>query len=144
MFEKDKMCLMSATDYDDVDEFIDIALNSIFPSTEEIEPEILKEITNFLEDNESRVPSEDAEIVRGEIRKALIHFKNRPYLFNMRRKMELMLRGDDNWKRFTIAPASFLLELRKAGLNNEEIDLLQSSFKTAEKSYSLYKTIPSP
>lgn len=135
---------MIASEYDDVDEFIDITLNSIFPSTEGIEPQILKEITNFLEDNETRVPLEDAAIVRGEIRKALIHFKNRPYLFNMRRKMETLLRGDDNWKRFMIAPASFIEELRKAGLNNEEIDLLQSSFKSAEKSYSLFKTIPSP
>ncbi|MBY8999739.1 MAG: hypothetical protein KGD64_02385 [Candidatus Heimdallarchaeota archaeon] len=135
---------MSATDCDDVDEFLDIALNIIFPSSEAIEPQILKEITNFLEDSETRVPSEDAEIVRGEIRKALIHFKNRPYLYNVRRKMETLLRGDDNWKRFVIAPASFIEELRKAGLNNEEIDLLKSSFKTAEESYSLYKTIPSP
>lgn len=135
---------MIASEYDDVDEFIDIALNSIFPSTEEIEPQILKEITNFLEDSETRVPLEDAEIVRGEVRKALIHFKNRPYLFNMRRKMETLLRGDDNWKRFIIAPASFLVELRKAGLNNEEIDLLQNSFKSAEQSYSRLKTIPTP
>ncbi|MHA1347702.1 MAG: hypothetical protein ACTSVO_02370 [Candidatus Heimdallarchaeaceae archaeon] len=135
---------MIASEYDDVDEFIDIALNSIFPSTEEIEPQILKEITNFLEDSETRVPLEDAEIVRGEVRKALIHFKNRPYLYNMRRKMETLLRGDDNWKRFIIAPASFLVELRKAGLNNEEIDLLQNSFKSAEQSYSRFKTIPAP
>ncbi len=135
---------MIASEYDDVDEFINIALNSIFPSTEEIEPQILKEITHFLEDSETRVPLEDAEIVRGEIRKALIHFKNRPYLFNMRRKMETLLRGEGNWKRFIIAPDSFLEELRKAGLNNEEISLLQSSFKSAEKSYSRFKTIPSP
>ncbi len=135
---------MIASKYDDVDEFIDIALNSIFPSTEEIEPQILKEITLFLEDNEERVPLEDAEIVRGEIRKALIHFKNRPYLFNMRKKMETLLRGDDNWKRFMIAPASFIEDLRKAGLNNEEIDLLQSSFKSAKKSYTHFKAIPSP
>ena len=135
---------MIASEYDDVDEFIDIALNSIFPSTKGIEPQILKEITNFLEDSETRVPLEDAEIVRGEIRKALIHFKNRPYLFNMRRKMEKLLRGDDNWKRFMIAPASLLEELRKAGLNNEEIDLLRSSFKSAEKSYSIFKSIPTP
>ncbi len=135
---------MIASEYDDVDEFINIALNSIFPSTEEIEPQILKEITHFLEDSETRVPLEDAEIVRGEIRKALIHFKNRPYLFNMRRKMETLLRGEGNWKRFIIAPDSFLEELRKAGLNNEEIGLLQSSFKSAEKSYSRFKTIPSP
>lgn len=135
---------MIASEYDDVDEFIDIALNSIFPSTKGIEPQILKEITNFLEDSETRVPLEDAEIVRGEIRKALIHFKNRPYLFNMRRKMETLLRGDDNWKRFMIAPASLLEELRKAGLNNEEIDLLRSSFKSAEKSYSIFKSIPTP
>ncbi len=135
---------MIASNYDDVDEFIDIALNSIFPSTEVIEPQILKEITHFLEDNEERVPLEDAEIVRGEIRKALIHFKNRPYLFNMRKKMETLLRGDDNWKRFMIAPASFIEDLRKAGLNNEEIDLLQSSFKSAKKSYSRFKAIPSP
>ena len=135
---------MIASEYDDVDEFIDIALNSIFPSTEEIEPQILKEITHFLEDNETRVPLKDAEIVRGEIRKALIHFKNRPYLFNMRRKMETLLRGEGNWRRFMIAPDSFLEELRKAGLNNEEIGLLQSSFKSAKKSYSRFKTIPSP
>ncbi len=135
---------MIASEYDDVDEFINIALNSIFPSTEEIEPQILKEITHFLEDSETRVPLEDAEIVRGEIRKALIHFKNRPYLFNMRRKMETLLRGEGNWKRFMIAPDSFLEELRKAGLNNEEIGLLQISFKSAEKSYSRFKTIPSP
>jgi len=135
---------MIASKYDDADEFIDIALNSIFPSTEEIDPQILKEITHFLENNEGRVPLEDAEIVRGEIRKALIHFKNRPYLFNMRRKMEKLLRGDDNWKRFIIAPVNFIEDLRKAGLNNEEIDLLQSSFKSAKKSYSRFKTIPSP
>ena len=74
-------------DYD-TDEFIAIALNSIFPTTEVIEPEILKEITKFLEESENKVELKDAEIVRGEIRKALIHFKNRPYLFNTRKKME--------------------------------------------------------
>lgn len=135
---------MSTLNYEEFDDFIDIALNSIFPSSEEIEPEILKEITHFLEDNEGRVPPEDAEIVRGEIRKALIHFKNRPYLFNMRRKMETLLRGDDNWKRFVIAPSSLINELRKAGLNNEEIEILQTSFRSAEASYTTYKSIPSP
>ena len=130
-------------DYD-TDEFIDIALNSIFPTTEEIEPEILKEITKFLEENENKANPEDAEIVRGEIRKALIHFKNRPYLYNTRKKMAKLLRINDNWKRFIVAPNSLISELRKAGLNNEEIQLLRSSLQTAEQSYYVMKNIPSP
>jgi hypothetical protein len=134
---------MATTDYDP-EEFIDIALNSIFPSTEEIDSEILKEITKFLEDSENKVPLEDAEMVRGEIRKALIHFKNRPYLFKTRKKMETLLRSDGNWKRFMIAPQDLINELREAGLNREEIDLLKESLQCAENSYELIKSIPSP
>lgn len=130
-------------DYD-TDEFIDIALNSIFPTTEEIEPEILKEITKFLEENENKADPKDAEIVRGEIRKALIHFKNRPYLFNTRKKMERLLRLNDNWKRFIVSPNSLVSELREAGLNNEEIQLLRASLLAAEESYQVMKTIPAP
>ena len=136
-------CLTMTVDYD-TDDFIDIALNSIFPTTEEIEPEILKEITKFLEENENKADPEDAEIVRGEIRKALIHFKNRPYLYNTRKKMAKLLRINDNWKRFIVAPNSLISELRKAGLNNEEIQLLRSSLQTAEQSYYVMKNIPSP
>ena len=136
-------CLTMTVDYD-TDDFIDIALNSIFPTTEEIEPEILKEITKFLEENENKADPEDAEIVRGEIRKALIHFKNRPYLYNTRKKMAKLLRINDNWKRFIVAPNSLISELRKAGLNNEEIQLLRFSLQTAEQSYYVMKTIPSP
>jgi len=128
----------------DTEEFIDIALNCVFPSSEEIEPSILKEITHFLEENECRVEPKNAEIVRGEIRKALIHFKNRPYLYNTRKKMEKLLKVNDNWKRFMISPKTFTSELRDAGLNNEEIDLLRMSLQTAEKSYAMMKSIPCP
>ncbi len=129
---------------DNTEEFIDIALNCIFPSTEEIDPSILKEITHFLEENENRIEPEDAEIVRGEIRKALIHFKNRPYLYNTRKKMEKLLKVNNNWKRFLISPKTLTSELIDAGLNNEEINLLRMSLKTAEKSYSMMKSIPCP
>lgn len=134
---------MVPTEYDP-DEFIDIALNSIFPSTEEIDSEILKEITIFLEENENKVPIEDAEMVRGEIRKALIHFKNRPYLFKTRKKMEELLKIDGNWKRFIVAPHTLISELKEAGLNKEEINLLKESLQCAENSYELIKSIPSP
>ncbi|MCE7743423.1 MAG: hypothetical protein GOP50_13310 [Candidatus Heimdallarchaeota archaeon] len=130
-------------DYDS-EEFVDIALNCIFPSSEEIEPDILKEITVFLEESENHVSPEDAEIVRGEVRKALIHFKNRPYLYNTRKKMEKLLKSNDNWKRFIVAPSSFVSEFREAGLNNEEIDLLRISLKTARTSYNAMKNIPLP
>ena len=129
---------------DNTEEFIDIALNCIFPSTEEIDPSILKEITHFLEENENRIEPEDAEIVRGEIRKALIHFKNRPYLYSTRKKMEKLLKVNNNWKRFLISPKTLTSELIDAGLNNEEIKLLRMSLKTAEKSYSMMKSIPCP
>ena len=128
----------------DTDEFIDIALNCIFPSSEEIEPSILKEITKFLEENENKIEPKDAEIVRGEIRKALIHFKNRPYLYNTRKKMEQLLKMNDNWRRFIISPKTLTTELRDAGLNNEEIKLLRMSLQTAEESYVIMKTIPCP
>ena len=134
---------MISPDYD-TDEFIDVALNSIFPSTEEIDPAILKEITNFLEENENKVAAEDAEIVRGEIRKALIHFKNRPYLYETRKKMEKLLRTRGNWKSFVITPTLFIEEMKEAGLNNEEIKMLNDSLRTAEKSYDLIKSIPAP
>jgi len=134
---------MMVFDYDS-EEFVDIALNCIFPSSEEIEPEILKEITAFLEESETHVSPEDAEIVRGEVRKALIHFKNRPYLYNTRKKMEKLLKANDNWKRFIVSPGSFVSEFREAGLNNEEIDLLRISLKTAKTSYGIMKNIPMP
>ncbi len=134
---------MMTVDYDS-EEFIDIALNCIFPSSEEIEPEILKEITVFLEESDNQVSPEDAEMVRGEIRKALIHFKNRPYLYNTRKKMEKLLKVNDNWRRFIVSPNSFVSEFRDAGLNNEEIDLLRTSLKTARNSYSVIKNIPLP
>ena len=135
--------LMITLDYDS-EEFVDIALNCIFPSSEEIEPEILKEITAFLEESETHVSAEDAEIVRGEVRKALIHFKNRPYLYNTRKKMEKLLKSNDNWKRFIVSPNSFVSEFRAAGLNNEEIDLLRISLKSAKTSYNNMKNIPLP
>jgi len=134
---------MIEADYDP-DEFIDVALNCIFPSTEEIDPEILKEITNFLETSETKNYPEDAEIVRGEIRKALIHFKNRPYLYQTRKKMEEILRNDENWRKFFIAPKLLMEEMKNAGLNKEEIEMLKESLKTAEKSYYRMKSIPSP
>lgn len=134
---------MASTEYDS-EEFINIALNSVFPSTEEIDSEILKEITVFLEENENKVPLEDAKMVRGEIRKALIHFKNRPYLFKTRKKMEDLLKIDGNWKRFIIAPNDLIKELKEAGLNNEEIGLLKESLRCAEDSYDLIKSIPTP
>ena len=134
---------MMSLEYDSED-FVDIALNCVFPSSEEIEPEILKEITAFLEESETHVSPEDAEIVRGEVRKALIHFKNRPYLFNTRKKMEKLLKTNDNWKRFIVSPSSFISEFRDAGLNNEEIDLLRASLKTARDSYDVMKKIPLP
>ncbi len=134
---------MMRLDYDS-EEFVDIALNCIFPSSEEIDGEILKEITIFLEESENHVSPEDAEIVRGEVRKALIHFKNRPYLYNTRKKMEELLKSNDNWKRFIVSPNSFVTEFREAGLNNEEIDLLRASLKTAKQSYSVMKNIPLP
>jgi hypothetical protein len=130
-------------DYDS-EEFVDIALNCVFPSSEEIEPEILKEITAFLEESETHISTEDAEIVRGEVRKALIHFKNRPYLYNTRKKMEKLLKSNDNWKRFIVSPNSFVAEFRDAGLNNEEIDLLRSSLKSAKIAYTIMKNIPLP
>lgn len=134
---------MITLDYDS-EEFVDIALNCIFPSSEEIEPEILKEITVFLEESENQVSPEDAEIVRGEVRKALIHFKNRPYLYSTRKKMEKLLKSNDNWKRFIVSPNSFVSEFRDAGLNNEEIDMLRISLKTARNSYTVIKNIPLP
>lgn len=134
---------MITLDYDSED-FVDIALNCIFPSSEEIEPEILKEITAFLEESENHVSPEDAEIVRGEVRKALIHFKNRPYLYNTRKKMEKLLKSNDNWRRFIVSPSSFVNEFRAAGLNNEEIALLRTSLKAAKSSYYTMKNIPLP
>ena len=134
---------MMTVDYDS-EEFIDIALNCIFPSSEEIEPEILKEITVFLEESDNQVSPEDAEIVRGEVRKALIHFKNRPSLYSTRKNMEKLLKVNDNWRRFIVSPNSFVTEFRDAGLNNEEIDLLRISLKTARNSYFVMKNIPLP
>ncbi|MHA1953569.1 MAG: hypothetical protein ACXAAM_04170 [Candidatus Heimdallarchaeaceae archaeon] len=134
---------MASTEYDP-EEFINIALNSVFPSTEEIDSEILKEITVFLEENDNKVPLEDAEMVRGEIRKALIHFKNRPYLFKTRKKMEELLKIDGNWKRFIIAPQDLIKELKESGLNKEEINLLKESLQCAANSYDLIKSIPTP
>ena len=58
--------------------------------------------------------------------------------------MEKLLKSNDNWKRFIVSPSSFVSEFRAAGLNNEEIDLLRISLKTAKSSYSAMKNIPLP
>jgi len=126
------------------EELLEIALDSIFPSTEAIDNNILREITHFLETNEQSIRPEDAEIVRGEIRKALIHFKNRPYLYQTRRKVKEILQKNENWKRFVISPNVFVEEMKKVGLNDEEIKMLRISLSTAEKTYKLLTTIPSP
>ncbi len=124
-------------------ELLEFALNCVFPTTEEIDPLILKEITHFLETNEQQIRPEDAEIVRGEVRKAMIHFKNRPYLWNMRKKVsEIINRG--NLKQFSVSSYSFTDELKKVGLTKEEIDVLKSSIKKAQYSYHQIQTIPSP
>ena len=124
-------------------ELLEFALNCVFPTTEEIDPLILKEITHFLETNEQQIRPEDAEIVRGEVRKAMIHFKNRPYLWNMRKKVsEIINRG--NLKQFSVSSYSFTDELKKVGLTKEEIDVLKSSIKKAQYSYYQIQTIPSP
>lgn len=124
-------------------ELLEFALNCIFPTTEEIDPSILKEITHFLETNAQKIRPEDAEIVRGEVRKAMIHFKNRPYLWNMRKKVsEILNRG--NLKQVSVSSYSFTDELRRVGLSKEEIDALKFSIKKAEYSYNQIQTIPSP
>jgi len=126
------------------EELLEIALNAIFPSTESIDRDILQEITHFLETNEQSVKPEDAEIVRGEIRKALIHFKNRPYLYRTRNRVKELLKKDENWRRFVISPSLFTEEMKKAGLSDEEIRMLRMSLATAEKTYKLLTSIPSP
>ena len=124
-------------------ELLEFALNCVFPTTEEIDPLILKEITHFLETNAQQIRPEDAEIVRGEVRKAMIHFKNRPYLWNMRKKVsEILNRG--NLNQVSVSSYSFTDELRKVGLSKEEIDVLKFSIKKAEYSYNQIQTIPSP
>lgn len=126
------------------EELFELALNSVFPSSEKIDDNILKEITHFLETHEISVPKEDAEIVRGEIRKALIHFKNRKYLYNTRKKIEQLLKPNDNWRKFVISPISYMEEIRKAGLSDEEIKNLITALQSAERTWRLLKTIPSP
>lgn len=124
-------------------ELLEFALNCVFPTTEEIDPLILKEITHFLETNAQQIRVEDAEIVRGEVRKAMIHFKNRPYLWNMRKKVsEILNRG--NLNHISVSSYSFTDELRKVGLSKEEIDVLKFSIKKAQYSYNQIQTIPSP
>lgn len=124
-------------------ELLEFALNCVFPTTEEIDPLILKEITHFLETNAQQIRTEDAEIVRGEVRKAMIHFKNRPYLWNMRKKVsEILNRG--NLNHISVSSYSFTDELRKVGLSKEEIDVLKFSIKKAQYSYNQIQTIPSP
>ena len=124
-------------------ELLEFALNCVFPTTEEIDPLILKEITHFLETNAQQIRVEDAEIVRGEVRKAMIHFKNRPYLWNMRKKVsEILNRG--NLNHISVSSYSFTNELRKVGLSKEEIDVLKFSIKKAQYSYNQIQTIPSP
>jgi len=83
-------------------------------------------------------------MVRGEIRKALIHFKNRPYLYQIRIKLEKLLKLNRNWERFILIPNVLIEELKEAGLNNEEIKLLKESLQEAEQSYKRIKTIPLP
>ena len=126
------------------EELLDIALNAVFPSTESIDRDILQEITHFLETNEQSIKPEDAEIVRGEIRKALIHFKNRPYLYQTRKRVKELLRKNENWRRFVISPNVFAEEMKKAGLSDEEIRMLRISLATVEKTYKLLTSIPSP
>ena len=124
-------------------ELLEFALNCVFPTTEEIDPLILKEITHFLETNEQQIRPEDAEIVRGEVRKAMIHFKNRPYLWNMRKKVsDILNRG--NLNQVSMSSYSFVDELKKVGLSKEEIDVLKFSIKKAQCSYHQIQTIPSP
>ena len=124
-------------------ELLEFALNCVFPTSEEIDPLILKEITHFLETNAQQIRPEDAEIVRGEVRKAMIHFKNRPYLWNMRKKVsEIINRG--NLNHISVSSYSFTDELRKVGLSKEEIDVLKFSIKKAQYSYNQIQTIPSP
>ncbi len=128
----------------DVDELLELALNGMFPKTESIEPEIMKELTNFLEANEKSFPQEDAEHVRGQIRKAMIHFKNRPYLYQTRKKVETLLKEKDNFKRFSIAPNSFVSELTNAGLTENDVEELKESVHSALKTYQALKTMPNP
>ncbi len=124
-------------------ELLEFALNCVFPTSEEIDPLILKEITHFLETNAQQIHPEDAEIVRGEVRKAMIHFKNRPYLWNMRKKVsEILNRG--NLNQVYVSSYSFTDELRKVGLSKEEINVLKFSIKKALYSYNQIQTIPSP
>lgn len=126
------------------EELLEIALDCLFPKTQHIEKDILAEITGFLEANSKGIPEKDAEIVRGEIRKAMIHFKNRPYLYATRKKVESFLKKDENMKRFSIAPLAFVEELKNVGLSNEEIDGLRNSITAAKKTYKLIQTIPTP
>ena len=129
---------------DNAEELFDVALNSIFPSSAQIDQKILKEITHFLETHEASIPQEDAEIVRGEVRKALIHFKNRPYLYQTRKKIEQLLKPNGNWRKFVISPVSYIEQIRNAGLSDDEIEHLRIALQTAERTWRLLKTIPTP
>jgi hypothetical protein len=125
---------------------ITTALDMIYPKSPEVDHDVESEITDFLEKISESAPEEDAFIIRSELRKSVIAFKNRGFLYEQREAIQLFFDDkNENVTRFlsgSLGIVEFLKE--ELGLSKDEINELSEAFKYAEKYKLKIKSVPIP
>ena len=125
---------------------ITTALDMIYPKSPEVDHDVESEITDFLEKINESAPEEDAFIIRSELRKSVIAFKNRGFLYEQREAIQLFFDDkNENVTRFlsgSLGIVEFLKE--ELGLSKDEINELSEAFKYAEKYKLKIKSVPIP
>ena len=125
---------------------ITTALDMIYPKSAEVDHDVETEITAFLERISESAPEEDAFIIRSELRKSVVAFKNREFLYEQREAIQLFFDDkNENVTRFlsgSLGIVEFLEE--DLGLSKEEINDLSQAFRYAEKFKVKIMSVPIP
>ncbi|MHA1912256.1 MAG: hypothetical protein ACTSYA_11220 [Candidatus Kariarchaeaceae archaeon] len=127
-------------------EVITTALNMIYPKSPEVDHEVESEITDFLEKISESAPEEDAFIIRSELRKSVVAFKNREVLFQQREAIKHFFDDkNENITRFLSGSLGVVEFLEtELGLSKDEITELSEAFRYAEKFRIKIKSVPIP
>jgi len=125
---------------------ITTALDMIYPKSSEVDHDVESEITDFLEKISDSAPEEDAVIIRTELRKSVVAFKNRGFLFEQREAIQHFFDDkNENITRFlsgSLGVVEFLKE--ELGLSKVEINELSEAFRYAEKFKVKITSVPIP
>ncbi|MCG3219410.1 MAG: hypothetical protein KAR35_10405 [Candidatus Heimdallarchaeota archaeon] len=127
-------------------EVITTALDMIYPKSPEVDHDVESEITDFLEKISESAPEEDAFIIRSELRKSVVAFKNRVVLYQQREAIQHFFDDEnENITRFLSGSLGVVEFLKhELGLSTAEITELSEAFRCAEKFKTKIKSVPIP